>query len=626
MDHGPCGGMDHPAAQLDAVGGKLSLDIGVGPLEGHVAEAEKLHIEGQNDLSHLDGGMAGLGVYAAHMGHADGQIHIPHDLGVEDVRDLGKLLFPVGPPVIEGNILQGRGLGVGRGEPVGQGVKGDGNVLPEIDLLQAAFVVRHPPAALEGRQGLPGLDLIARKHPGVRSLLFLLQLPVEFPVDLLEGLLQARLLVLLEKEPLEGGKESQGKEGNRMGRIEEGLRPGGLFPDLVQSPCQALLCPLGEDQAAQDPRRHGVFHQVPELAVAVGILFLHGPFEHGHAPCILIFQPVCKALDLQIGRVLFQGGGHGFEGLALPGQDQGGLPVFVHLDFGQQIPHGDALKEGRAGANQLGFHGQGQAQGVGVAGRGGHVLQGVFHALLFALPALGAELPALLQELLQELIAVEGVPAALHGDQAVAHHQILIALVLNGLFQLVPVHLAGGGVRILSGPGMLAAVGDIFGRLIEHGKVLLAQLFIDLEEPGRIKAASAQLLGRQGRVSGDHRFLPVIEALIHMGHEVIAAGGKALQAKDRLDHFHPLGRVHGHFGQALPPDPVLLYRCLQVLCRLAGKAPADLQKVGETLLPAGPLAAVGIVGPPVQRIVPQGPEDLHEPGNAPDPCDAGHHR
>ena len=146
---------------------------------------------------------------------------------------------------------------------------------------------------------------------------------------------------------------------------------------------------------------------------------------------------------------------------------------------------------------------------------------------------------------------MQGVLYVLHGNQAVTHQKVFIAFILNDLLQLIPVYLAGGGIRILPGPGMLAAVRDIFGGLVKPREVLFSQLLINLKEPAGIKTAVIELLRGQGCVSRDHGLPAVIEPLIHMGHKVITAAGKALHTQDLLGHLHPLGRVHGHLDQTV---------------------------------------------------------------------------
>ena len=218
---------------------------------------------------------------------------------------------------------------------------------------------------------------------------------------------------------------------------------------------------------------------------------------------------------------------------------------------------------------------------------------------------------------------MQGILYVLHRDQAIAHQKILVALVLNDFLQLIPVHLAGGGVRVLPGPGVLAAVRDIFGSLVKPREVFLSQLLIDLKEPAGIKTAVIELLGGQGRVSRDYGLPAVVETLVHMGHKVIAAAGKALHAQDLLGHLHPLGRVHGHLDQTILRNLRGLYRLFQVFRRFgSGNRIADLDQVRKAFLFTGPVIE-GIVGAPVQRVFAHGPQDLHKPGNAFDTGDAG---
>ena len=218
---------------------------------------------------------------------------------------------------------------------------------------------------------------------------------------------------------------------------------------------------------------------------------------------------------------------------------------------------------------------------------------------------------------------MQGVLYVLHGNQAVTHQKVFIAFILNDLLQLIPVYLAGGGVRVLPGPGMLAAVRDIFGGLVKPREVLFSQLLIHFKEPAGVKTAVIELLRGQRGVSCDHGLPAVIEPLVHMGHKVITAAGKALHAQDLLRHFHPLRRVHGHLDHTVLRDLRGLYRLLQVFrCFGSGHRIADLDQVRKAFLFTGPVIE-GIVGAPVQRVFAHGPQNLHEPGNAFDTGDAG---
>ena len=243
---------------------------------------------------------------------------------------------------------------------------------------------------------------------------------------------------------------------------------------------------------------------------------------------------------------------------------------------------------------------------------------------------------------------MQGVLPVFHGDQAVAHQKILVALVLNSLLKLVPVHLADGRVRVLSRAGVLAAVRDILGRLIELREGLFSQLLIHFKEPVGVKASVVKLLRRERRVSCDHRFLAVVEALVHMRHEVVTAAREAVYAEHLFYELHPLRRVHGHFDQAVVGNLACLHSFLQIfrcLClhgafRIRGLACAfgycgvrarcrqktslldrirDFEQVGQALSLAGS-AYVGIISAAVQRILAQGPQDLHETR---DPFNAG---
>ena len=114
VDHTAALFVDHTAAQLHAVVIQRSFDESMGPFEGHIGNTKKLHVESKDRAAHLNGGVAGLGIHAAHMGNADGQIHIPHDFRIKDVRHFFQLLLLMCLPVIEGDKLQSRTLRICR--------------------------------------------------------------------------------------------------------------------------------------------------------------------------------------------------------------------------------------------------------------------------------------------------------------------------------------------------------------------------------------------------------------------------------------------------------------------------------------------------------------------------------
>ena len=65
-----------------------------------------------------------------------------------------------------------------------------------------------------------------------------------------------------------------------------------------------------EYQPVQDSCRDRIRAQAVQLSETVDFLFLHGPFEHGHASGILALELGGKLLDLDKSFVLFQGGRH----------------------------------------------------------------------------------------------------------------------------------------------------------------------------------------------------------------------------------------------------------------------------------------------------------------------------
>ena len=145
---------------------------------------------------------------------------------------------------------------------------------------------------------------------------------------------------------------------------------------------------------------------------------------------------------------------------------------------------------------------------------------------------------------------MQSILPVLHRDQAVAHKQILVTLTVDGLLELITVHLPGRRIGVFSCPRVFASVRDIFCSFIEKRKVLFSELFIDFKEPVRVKAPVIQFLRRERRVSGNHSLLAVVEPLIHVSHEIIAAALKALHSEDFLRHVEPLRGVHSYFDEA----------------------------------------------------------------------------
>ena len=157
----------------------------------------------------------------------------------------------------------------------------------------------------------------------------------------------------------------------------------------------------------------------------------------------------------------------------------------------------------------------------------------------------------------------------LQRDQAVAHEKVLVALVRDRLLQFVPVDFAGRGVRVLSRARVLAAVRDVFCRFVELGEVLLAQFLIDFKEPVRVKAPVVELFRRQRRISRNNCLLAVVEALVHVRHEVVAAALKSVDPEHLFREVQPLRGVHGDFDQPVGAHFVLLHRFFQVRRRLS---------------------------------------------------------
>ena len=87
---------------------------------------------------------------------------------------------------------------------------------------------------------------------------------------------------------------------------------------------------------------------------------------------------------------------------------------------------------------------------------------------------------------------------------------------------------------------MLCAVGNILRRLIDCIKPLLSERFIYFTEPTHIEGAHVQLLLREWCIFGNNGSPFFIELLIHVRHEIVAAGHKSFPAQIFADDRQPL--------------------------------------------------------------------------------------
>ena len=198
VQHGTALLVHYAASQLNGVISSRPLDEGVAFRQRHILQAEQRQVELHDGPAHLHGGMAGLRVHAARVGHAHRQIHVPHHLAVDNVRHLVDGQCLKGLAVGELHPLQRGGLHVARGEPVRQGVNSGHNILLIKDLLQPFLVIRHPAPPPQAGHRLFRLNLITREQPGIPLPHLLGQLHVQLPEHLLEGLLH----LVLEEPPL----------------------------------------------------------------------------------------------------------------------------------------------------------------------------------------------------------------------------------------------------------------------------------------------------------------------------------------------------------------------------------------------------------------------------------------
>lgn len=147
--------------------------------------------------------MAGFGVDAACVRHADRQIHVAHDLGEEDVWHVVDFQLLTRLAVEKRHPFQRRRFDVRWGEPVRHRPDGRDDVLFVVDLLQAGFHVRHPAAGFQARQRPRGLNLVARIAQGLGVPQFIRRFDVQFAENLPNGLHNlVAIQLLLPRHPL----------------------------------------------------------------------------------------------------------------------------------------------------------------------------------------------------------------------------------------------------------------------------------------------------------------------------------------------------------------------------------------------------------------------------------------
>ena len=92
--------VDHAASQMNTVLSPAAFYQRMASLQHNIVYAEKRQVVFHNGLSHFHSGMAGLRIHSARMGHAHRKIHIPHNLGIYNGRNILYLYafprFPVG--------------------------------------------------------------------------------------------------------------------------------------------------------------------------------------------------------------------------------------------------------------------------------------------------------------------------------------------------------------------------------------------------------------------------------------------------------------------------------------------------------------------------------------------------
>ena len=398
-------GVDHAGAHVHRPGGEFAFDPGVRAHEAHVGDVQQAQQLLRQGQAQLHGGVAGLRVHTAHIGHAHHQVQIPHGLGKEHRRHVLQGYVLSRAPAEKLHRFQGGSFDIRRAEPVCQGEHAHHQIFLVKDLLQPFLIVHGPATALQQCQSAARLHLVARVAAGHRALLpFVPGKGVILPEDLLEGLHDP--LVIEKVHPVRPDPGAFQVVG--VGRTKPFAAGRGEAADILQQ--ETLLAgdwkadaPLAApEQLFHHGGEHRVLQQVLKLRGEKLGLLRHGPLQTLPGPALLLLQLLCALLETQIAFVFGQGLGESLEQLPVLSHGHRGLALFVD-------PQGDAVALRLDGLHQgpqlLGFrrlHLPGHAVHIVIAGGDGKVLQGDGAGLFLALPPLGAELFALLQKLLDE--------------------------------------------------------------------------------------------------------------------------------------------------------------------------------------------------------------------------------
>ena len=201
---------------------------------------------------------------------------------------------------------------------------------------------------------------------------------------------------------------------------------------------------------------------------------------------LLLAQLLHGRFQLENDRILRNCLRHGFERLAAFLDYHARSPVIVdgnaHLKFAQRL----RLQQRQVLPQLFALHAPDQAHPVGETERRGKIVQRGAHGLALALAPLRAELTAFLQKLLEELISLQCLCriVCVHRQQGIAAKPVLIALFQNLAPERLFLEAAERSVGIeLTAPVGVGAVGDVFCRLVERLKALLAERVVSLQKP-----------------------------------------------------------------------------------------------------------------------------------------------
>ena len=341
-----------------------------------------------------------------------------------------------------------------------------------------------------------------------------------------------------------------------------------------------------EHQSIRDGARDGVFAKVSELRARQRDLVGHGVLQECARAAILLGQLLLRRGELQNRLVFLQPRGHGLQPLSVLFADDRRAALLRQLQPDDRVLHASRLQQRKAVLRQLRLHAHRQPDDVLISGVLRQILQRHFARPALAEAALRAELPALLQELLDEQEPAQRVVLAGEGNERIRHEQVLAALFANLLLRVLHAQPSQRRVGIFAGAAVLCAIGDVLRGDIEPLEHRLAHGFPGGAEPVQVERAAVQLVLGQRRKAGDGGLARLAEILVHMGDEVVGRGIEAGNSQMPADQLDPRRGVHRHLVQPLVRNLMLPQRGVQGVRIVLRRGNAHAQQMAQALGPA----------------------------------------